>query len=237
MTLDEHPVDRSTWGTPFDVDPGLHRLAAAGTGLKPFEERFTAAVGERRTVHVVLEKDPTAVVASPAAAPDAWSSAMVRGIHEEGGRTQAEIEAPRPPVASNVVFAEALGSGLLYTLNYERIVDRIHLGLRIGGSLYTEADSSNGRSGRLTLLSFPAIVSYYLGPATHKLQLGLGVTFLFSSNTSQDVLLHTGFAPTAVVGYRYLPRGSGISFGVAFTPLVLAKPFLPWGGVSAGYAF
>jgi hypothetical protein len=40
------------------------------------------------------------------------------------------------------------------------------------------------------------------------------------------------------VGYRFVPRAGGVSFGVGFTPLVRAKKgFLPWGGVQVGYAF
>jgi hypothetical protein len=46
-----------------------------------------------------------------------------------------------------------------------------------------------------------------------------------------------GLAASAVVGYRYMPRDGGVSFGVGFTPLVRASKLLPWGGANVGYSF
>lgn len=149
-----------------------------------------------------------------------------------------------PRTAANVVFAEVLGSGLLYSVNYERLIDSLNLGVRAGASYFTYSVSSYGRSGNLTLVSFPIVASYYLRHGRHNLQLGLGATILYTgaASDSQGVQFETersglGLAGSAVVGYRYLPRGRGITFGVAFTPLLRAGAFLPWGGASAGYVF
>ena len=46
-----------------------------------------------------------------------------------------------------------------------------------------------------------------------------------------------GVAATAVVGYRFIPRDGGVTFGLGFTPLVRTSRFLPWGGANVGYAF
>ncbi len=160
------------------------------------------------------------------------------------------IVAPAPDepagkrTAANVIFAEALGSGLLYSVNYERLVDRWNVGLRGGISYFTYAVSSYGSSGNLTLVTFPFVASYYLGWKSHHLQLGLGATVLYTgvATDSQGTKFDgersgIGVAATGVVGYRFLPRDGGLSFGVGFTPLVRASRFLPWGGANVGYAF
>jgi hypothetical protein len=156
--------------------------------------------------------------------------------------------APAPAVAtrtaSNVIFAEALGNGLLYSINYERIIERWNIGLRIGGSYFTYAVSTYGKSGNLKLATFPLVASYYFGTPRHKVQLGLGATILYTGVSSDST--GTKFesersggavSATAVVGYRYLPPDGGFSFGVGFTPLLRASAFLPWGGAHAGYIF
>lgn len=148
------------------------------------------------------------------------------------------------PPASNVVFAEVFGSGLLYSVNYERIIDSLHVGLRAGASYFTYAVSSYGRSGNLVLVSFPLVASYYFQWANHNLQLGAGATILYTgvATDSQGTAFESersglGLAASAVIGYRYLPRDGGITFGVAFTPLVRTSSLLPWGGATIGYAF
>jgi hypothetical protein len=160
----------------------------------------------------------------------------------------AETPAPETPAsertAPNVVFAEALGSGLLYSVNYERLIESWHVGLRGGVSYFTYAVSSYGSSGNLTLLSFPIVASYYLGWRSHNIQLGLGATILYTdvATDSQGTKFDgersgAGVAAAGVVGYRYMPRDGGVTFGVGFTPLVRTSRFLPWGGANVGYAF
>ena len=159
-------------------------------------------------------------------------------------------EAPAPQAtasartASNVVFAEALGSGLLYSVNYERLVDSWNVGLRAGVSYFSHAVSSYGASGNLKLLTVPFVASYYIGTPRHKVQLGLGATILYlaASTDSQGNKFGgdrsgAGVAASGVVGYRYLPPNGGISFGAAFTPLLRSGSFLPWGGANVGYVF
>jgi hypothetical protein len=159
----------------------------------------------------------------------------------------AQSPEPAPPQArsaSNVIFAEVLGSGLLYSLNYERLFASLHLGLRAGASFFTYSVSTYGRSGNLVLASFPLVASYYFSWRAHNLQLGLGATLLYSDagSDSKGTQFETdrsglGVAASAVVGYRYLPLRRGITFGAAFTPLLRAGAFLPWGGANVGYVF
>ncbi len=161
---------------------------------------------------------------------------------------ESAAAAPAPVVAartaSNVVYAEALGNGLLYSINYERLLESLHVGIRAGVSYFTYPVSSYGSSGNLTLATFPLVASYYFGTPRHKVQLGLGATILalgVSSDSTgtkfQGERSGGGVAATAVVGYRYLPPDRGFSFGVGFTPLLRSGRFLPWGGANAGYVF
>ncbi len=153
--------------------------------------------------------------------------------------------APAPAPAPNAIFFEALGNGLVYSIDYERMLDAAPVGLRGGASFFTYKISDASGSGNLTIATFPLLASYYLGSTPHKLQLGLGATILYVSASSDatgvkydSAASGLGVAATGVVGYRYVPDGRGVTFGVGFTPMLRAsKGFLPWGGASVGYAF
>jgi len=157
----------------------------------------------------------------------------------------AVVPQPAEEAAPNVVFVELLGNGLLYSVNYERRLPAWNLGLRAGASFFTDKISSASGSGSLVLASFPLVASYFIGPPRHKLELGLGATILYVGASSDSTgtkyegsVSGLGIAATAVIGYRYMPRGRGVTLGAGFTPLLReTKGFLPWGGVSAGYAF
>ena len=145
---------------------------------------------------------------------------------------------------TNLVFLEPLGNGLLYSLDYERLLAHDHVGLRVGASWFSWSVSDYGGSGKLTLVSFPIVGSYYVGTQRHKLQVGLGATILYtvaSTDTTGTAFGNDrtglGVAATAVLGYRYLPPDGGFTFGTGFTPLWRPGRFLPWGGVDAGWAF
>jgi len=150
----------------------------------------------------------------------------------------------RERTALNDVFFEALGSGLLYSLNYERILDKWNIGLRGGASYFTYKVAQQGQSGNVTLVSFPLVASYYIGWGSHHVQLGLGATILYTGVATDSLGVKfdsersgAGLAANAVIGYRFMPRTGGVSFGVDFTPLLRASKLLPWGGANVGYAF
>lgn len=163
--------------------------------------------------------------------------------------TEAAVVAPAPSTSSstpaaNVAFLEALGSGLFYSVNYERFIDPWHLGLRLGVSYLTIPVSKYGASDNLSIFSMPLIGSYYLRFGQHRIQFGLGATVLYTSASTDSEgdsfggeRAGLGVAGAAVVGYRYVPADGGWSFGVGFTPLLRASKFLPWGGANVGYAF
>ncbi len=147
--------------------------------------------------------------------------------------------------ASNVLFVEPLGNGLLYSVNYARVIDRWHVGLRAGASFFTWSVSKYGGSGNFTLVTAPLVASYYLSIAhsNHDIELGLGATVLYSrastdsTGTTYGTRSGLDVAATAILGYRYLPRERGLTFGAGFTPLVRTSKFLPWAGADVGYVF
>jgi hypothetical protein len=182
----------------------------------------------------------------------AFASSLVLATAAAASTVEPQAAAPGPHIefdenetpASNMIFFEALGSGLIYSVNYERRLIP-NLGLRAGASFFTYKVSSANGSGNLTLITFPLMVSYYIGSDHHKLELGLGATILYFSAASDSTGMQfegagtgLGIAANGVVGYRYFPRDNGFTLGVGFTPLLRAtKGFLPWGGLSVGYVF
>jgi hypothetical protein len=156
----------------------------------------------------------------------------------------APASVPRD-AALNVLFFEALGSGLLYSINYERFFPRWNVGLRGGASFIAYKVSDANGSGALELASLPFVASWYYGPGAHRLQLGLGFTILYVKASTDATgasyggsVPSLGIAATAVVGYRYWPRHGGFTFGAGFTPLLREpKGLLPWGGADVGWAF
>jgi hypothetical protein len=187
---------------------------------------------------------PLLILAAPPVAAAAEEPALTPATEQPAPAAPAATEPASPRTAPNVIFAEAFGSGLLYSVNYERMFDAWNIGLRGGASYFTYSVSSYGKSGNLVLVTFPIVASYYIGWRSHNLQLGLGLTIIYTgvATDSEGTKFEgersgAGLAANGVIGYRYMPRDGGISLGVGFTPLIRTSKFLPWGGASIGYAF
>lgn len=134
--------------------------------------------------------------------------------------------------ANNSVYIELGGNGALYSLNYEKNFDAVW-GLRVGLAAVT----SRHHLG----LGIPMLVNKYWGneSSAHKFETGIGATY-FSYGRTSSIFSHDHsdyIAPTASVGYRYLPITKGMTYKVAFTPLVIGNAFIPWVGFSVGTTF
>ena len=187
---------------------------------------------------VVYTQAPPAAAGAPAAAaaPAAAPSEMKK---DEG------------PIrnANNAVFLELLGNGVLYSINYERILGDADVGLRIGFSYIgvSAGNDASGASAKASLITVPLMANYYgVGGRNHKLQLGGGVTIISVAASSGDgkgsIVGASGVvpAPTLAIGYRYLPAKGGFTFFIGFTPFIIPggdKPIFPWGGMSFGGVF
>ncbi|HEU4534113.1 MAG TPA: hypothetical protein VFS00_08345, partial [Polyangiaceae bacterium] len=123
----------------------------------------------------------------------------------------APPEAPaaeRPRTANNAVFAELLGNGGIYSINYERFLG--DFGVRAGFSYLSLEGSTTLKCGstgpcstasaKVSLTTVPIVGSYYLGGENHKLQLGAGLTVMAFSGDSSTDFGTSGSRGTFVVG-------------------------------------
>lgn len=127
----------------------------------------------------------------------------------------------------NMIFAEAGGSGILFSLNYERLLGN-NFGVRIGAG-----------SAGLMGLTIPALLNYYIGKEK-KLELGLGIIYTdYFSNICGTYISNGKYLITGTIAHKFQSEKSGIVFRLAFTPVYnpFKGKFLPYGGISAGYAF
>lgn len=136
----------------------------------------------------------------------------------------------RPDLSTNrnSFYVEAGGSGLWYSINYERFVFAGQ-SLRIGLGYYDR-------------IGLPVLYNVLLGSGTHQLEIGLGGTFLLPVKQRDQLKTYAA----GNLSYRWLfSTETGINFfRISFTPLVgnlSARPseisFIPWGGVSFGIQY
>jgi hypothetical protein len=183
-------------------------------------------------------------------------------------RTQAVIAAERPVAAPpaadadkpapNSIYAEGLGAGLAYSLNYERLV-LDELGVRAGfgywGSSASVTVNGQTTSAGASFLTIPITVSYLgVRSGKHSLELGGGATVIKASGSGSTIGVSAsesgmGALGTAMVGYRLHPTGhAGFQFRVGAMALVgkglglsVTDPeklgVLPWLYLSLGGSF
>lgn len=190
----------------------------------------------------------------PAVAPPApvWAPA--------GAATPEGEEDSEAKPAENSVFAEGLGAGVLYSINYEhRVID--DLGVRVGFSYMSFGASSTSSSGTSSasanFLTFPVTASYLgIRGGKHALELGGGLTMTYASAAASGVGGSASASGVSafgdlLVGYRLHPvGGAGFQFRVGIMALVgrgfslssdakdpTALGVLPWGYISFGAGF
>src|SRR5689334_9759870 len=183
--------------------------------------------------------------------------------------TARPADAPAPPAAppprtepkfaENSIYAEGLGAGLVYSLNYERMVADT-VGVRAGFSYMSFGASAtvNGQtsSASATFMTFP-ITASYLGVRSgkHALELGGGATLMSASGSASGVGVSSsgsGFGALGdlLVGYRIHPiDGAGFNFRVGAMALMgkgvglssntdpTAFGMMPWFYLSLGASF
>lgn len=138
---------------------------------------------------------------------------------------------------ANQVYLELGGCGITYTLNYERLLSK-NFALRGGigitpGFLFVDG----------TIFTIPLTGSYLIGEGYSKLELGLGATYL--TTTDIDIFgLPAGssslIAFDGIIGYRGGSPNGGFIFRIAFNPMYSSDfdpNFIPYGLVSFGFGF
>jgi len=137
------------------------------------------------------------------------------------------------------VFAEALGSGPLLSLNYDMRLQRFKndgFGFRAGVGLGQLFDNKFAEFNRY--ISIPLTVNYIVGEKRHGLETGLGIT-------PQIALVDIGDSPQIRplgflnMGYRYQPMKDGLLFRATWTPYISSfkSHQYVWFGASIGYSF
>jgi hypothetical protein len=159
--------------------------------------------------------------------------------------------------AKNAVYAEGLGAGLAYSLNYERLVID-DLAVRVGASYLSvsASASANGQtaSASSSWMTFPLTASY-IGVASgkHALELGGGATLVYASGSASTIGASASGSGTSamgnlMVGYRLHPADGGFQFRVGLAALIgqglgldtkdpAKVGVLPWFYISFGGAF
>jgi hypothetical protein len=144
--------------------------------------------------------------------------------HAQGTEKQMQTSA-----SASQVYLEAGGSGIIYTINFDKRFKKEEngWGFRIG--LGGAAIDDDG------YIAIPAQINYLYGNNGQYLELGAGASFFSTGDVgfSENTVL-----ANAVIGFRKVPFGKkGFTWRVAFTPFIGAEGFYPWAGVSLGYRF
>ena len=182
------------------------------------------------TCALVLAATNRADAAPPAKGAAAPMSIQPTARPVDAAAPQAAAPRAEPKLAENSIYAEGLGAGLAYSLNYERLVAD-EVAVRAGFSYMSfGASVSSGTetaSASATFMTFP-ITASYLGVRSgkHALELGGGTTLMSASGSASGIGASSsgsgfGALGTAMVGYRIHPvEGAGFNFRVGAMALM-----------------
>jgi hypothetical protein len=133
--------------------------------------------------------------------------------------------------ANNAIYLELGGNGLIYSLNYDYRFNTDWSAR--AGVMYLPIED-------VTLTIVPIIANYLYGN-NHMLEIGAGIAYVgISFETDDDEFFSfsgSGVVGTGTFGYRYQKVDGGFVFRAGITPIFGAGGFLPWAGLSLGYAF
>lgn len=144
---------------------------------------------------------------------------------------------PAQQSKKNVVYGELAGAGILYSVNYERIIVP-NLTARIGVSAWPAGESMN--------LVLPVLVNFLAGSGSSKLEIGAGTDVIVIDQTKHGHMsnytnnsLEAGFLVVGSLGYRYQPSDGGFHFRIVASPIFapITGYFFPSIGCSAGICF
>jgi len=178
---------------------------------------------------------------------------VIASAHAQQVRPIERTPSSDERTAMNTLYAEGLGAGGAYSVNYERLVLN-DLGIHIGFSYWSVSATAGTASASGSFIAVPITASYLgVSSGSHALELGGGVTIWnisVSGSSGGFVGAASGFLPigTAIVGYRYQPREGGFNFRIGASPLFgkglglnannpSAFGVLPWGYISLGWTF
>jgi hypothetical protein len=136
----------------------------------------------------------------------------------------------------NSIYLELVGSGGLYSVNYDRMFTD-NIGARIG-FMYFDSEWLLFFTD-VEMFLIPTTLNFLVGSGKHKFELGAGPVFIFGSVSffGSDPVSGSGVGWTGTIGYRYQPNEGGFMWRIGFTPFLAGGEFFPSGGISLGYGF
>ena len=153
--------------------------------------------------------------------------------------------------AKSSIYAELLGSGILYSLNYEYFI-KDDLPIRIGFEYFSWENDRKTAVTKEIMTGFPIILSKLIGEGKHKLELGGGALLATWKEEGSTIIFSpdgvgispikdsgTRFDLLGVVGYRFQAPEKGFLFRLSYTPLIATtgENGLLWFGLSLGVTF
>ncbi|MFD1141332.1 hypothetical protein ACFQ4C_09440 [Larkinella insperata] len=151
---------------------------------------------------------------------------------QDGGRNKA-------------VYAEALGSGITLSLNYDfrfkPTQDGLGMRIGVGGGSFSDTNS-DAKAGIVTM---PVLVDYLVGQRRVAFEAGAGLTLVYINVSGTDAVSGEllsgkgfGFMGTFNTGLRLQPVRNGVVFRLNWSPAISNAGFQAnWLGLSLGYAF
>ena len=130
----------------------------------------------------------------------------------------------------NSVFAEAGGSGGIYSIGYEKNMRLAAIPFNMDLALEIVP------LGHRTVITLPVSLNYSLGKGAHKLELGTGQMFTLSIGGGKGGTIRG----TVRVGYRLEPTGKHYYLRFAYTPFyswIYNFQWNHWAGISYGFYF
>ncbi len=92
IALDGVPLNLNRWGERLPIDPGDHVLVAAAPGHQPYQQRFTIAEAQQRTIVVTeLQTLEPAPPAPTTTSPPAPSEVVVPALEEDDSGWMLEL--------------------------------------------------------------------------------------------------------------------------------------------------
>jgi hypothetical protein len=166
--------------------------------------------------------------------------------HPVGDDDQPQAARQQPQTeertANNSLYAEGLGPGLIYSLNYDRTFG--DFAARIGFGYFSLSATAGSSSASVSYLTVPMTVSYLgIGSKKHIFELGAGASILHvgagassfgvesSSSSATEVL------PVGIIGYRMQPADGGFMLRTGISPVVAGGSVLPWPYIALGGTF
>ncbi len=145
--------------------------------------------------------------------------------------------------AHSAVYAEFLGQGLLYSVNYDYRISE-NLDLRVGFSSWSIPGFFLLIDGSLSFTGFPVMLNYLSGDGDSHFEVGAGFIPSSVSVSGHEIFFgsevkgqSTEILGTATIGFRLQPRNGGFIFRIGFTPLMSSHSMQMFGGTSVGLGF